>query len=111
MEVSLWLPNEKKKDKQEALADDESNKLYQHDEIPPWVKALIHVCIMPTNVNARIMAKVREALDLHLVKWAINVLEWSISVEIFKGNASSPTKVHLIEFSLDVWIILGHSTL
>jgi hypothetical protein len=47
---------------------------------------------MPTNVGARIMAKVRKALNLHLVKWATDILEWLISRDIFKGNASSPTR-------------------
>jgi hypothetical protein len=30
---------------------------------------------MPTNVGAKIKAKVQEALDLHLVKWATPILE------------------------------------
>jgi hypothetical protein len=63
---------------------------------------------MPTNVNARIKAKVREALDLHLVKWVTNILEQLISRDIFKSNALGPTKVHLVKFNLDVWIVLRH---
>jgi hypothetical protein len=111
MELSLRLPNAEKKDKQEALADDEKNRHYPSDEIPSWVKALEPVRTMPTNVGARIRAKVREALDLHPVKWAADILEWSISRDIFKGNASGPTKVHLAGFSLDVWTVLRHSKL
>ncbi len=70
------------------------------------MKALEHVRIMPTNVGARIKAKVQKALDLHPIKWAIDILEWSISRDIFKGNASGLTKVHLVRFNLDVWIVL-----
>jgi hypothetical protein len=66
---------------------------------------------MLTNVGMTIRAKVREALDLHLVKWVAEFLEWSIISDIFKGNASSPTKVHLARFSLDIWIVLQHSKL
>ncbi|CAK9233337.1 unnamed protein product [Sphagnum troendelagicum] len=97
MELSLLLPNAEKKDKQEALADDENNGHYPSDEIPPWVKALEPVRTMPTNVGARIRAKVREALDLHPVKWAADILEWSISRDIFKGNASGPTKRAVVQ--------------
>jgi hypothetical protein len=49
---------------------------------------------MLTNVGMTITAKVQEALDLHLVKWVAEFLEWSIIRDIFKGNASSPAKVH-----------------
>jgi len=59
---------------------------------------VIHLC-----------AKVREALDLHLVKGVAEILEWSINRDIFKGNASSPTKVHLSRFNLDLWTVLKHS--
>ncbi len=75
------------------------------------MKALEHVPTMLTNVGMKIRAKVREALDLHLVKWVAKILEWSIIKDIFKGNASSPTKVHLAGFSLDLWIVVKHSKL
>jgi len=74
----------------------------------PRVKASKPMHTMPTNVNAKIKAKVWEALDLHLVKWVVDILEWLISRDIFKGNALGPTKVHLVRFSLDAWIILKH---
>jgi hypothetical protein len=57
---------------------------------------------MLTNVSAKIKAKVEEAFNLHHAKWATNILEWSINRDIFKGNAPSPTKVHLVGFNLDV---------
>jgi hypothetical protein len=72
------------------------------------VKALKPIPTMLTNVGMRIKAKVQEALDLHLVKWLAKILEWSINKDIFKGNASSPTKVHLARFNLDIWIVLQH---
>jgi len=66
------------------------------------VKALELVPIMLINVGMMIRAKVSEALDLHIVKWVVEILEWSIIKDIFKGNASSPTKVHLVGFSLNL---------
>jgi hypothetical protein len=75
------------------------------------VKALEPIPTMLTNVGMRIRAKVRETLDLHLVKWVAEILEWSINRDIFKGNASSPTKVHLAGFNLDLWTVLKHSKL
>jgi hypothetical protein len=66
--VSSIGKGKKKKDKQEALADDEVNRSHPFHEIPPWVKALEHIPTMLTNVGMRIRAKVWEALDLHLVK-------------------------------------------
>jgi len=66
------------------------------------VKALEHVPTMLINVGMMIRAKVRKALDLHLVEWVVEILEWSIIRDIFKGNASSPTKVHLVGFSLNL---------
>jgi hypothetical protein len=93
------------------MGNDEANGSHPFHEIPPWVKALEPIPTMLTNVGMRIGAKVREALDLHLVKWVAEILEWSISRDIFKGNASSPTKVHLARFNLDFWTLLKHSKL
>ncbi len=75
------------------------------------MKALKPVPTMLTNVGMTIRAKVWEAFDLHLVKWIVKILEWSIIIGIFKGNASSPTKVHLAGFSLDLWNVFKHSKL
>ncbi len=93
------------------MTDDEANTFHPFHEIPPWVKALKPIPTMLTNVGMGIRAKVREALGLHLVKWVLEILEWSITRDIFKGNASSPTKVHLAEFNLDLWTVLKHSKL
>jgi hypothetical protein len=72
------------------------------------VKALEPIPTMLTNVGMRMKVKVWEALDLHLVKWVVKILEWSINRDIFKGNASSPTKVNLAGFNLDLWIVFKH---
>ncbi len=71
----------------------------------------LHLLTGLTRHQQKIRAKVREALDLHLVKWVAEILEWSINRDICKGNASSPTKVHLAGFTLDLWIVLKHSKL
>ncbi len=65
------------------------------------MKGLESIPTMLTNVCMRMMAKVWEALDLHLVKGVARILEWSINRDIFKGNASSPTKVNLSRFNLN----------
>jgi hypothetical protein len=72
------------------------------------VKALEPIPTMLTNVGMKIKAKVREALNLHLVKWVVEILEWLIIRDIFKGKALSPTEVHLVKFNLDLWIVLKH---
>lgn len=74
-----------------AREDDRSEKL------PEWVEALRPVAKMATNVGSRIRIKVKEALELGPPQWAKEQLEWSISKDVFKGNASGPTKVYLLE--------------
>jgi hypothetical protein len=64
------------------------------DKLPEWVEALKPVAKMATNVGSRIRIKVKEALELGPPQWAKEQLEWSISKDVFKGNASGPTKVH-----------------
>lgn len=63
------------------------------DTLPEWVEALRPVAKMATNVGSRIRIKVKEALELDPPEWARELLEWSISKEVFKSNASGPTKV------------------
>jgi hypothetical protein len=107
----MYWQRQKEKDKQEALTHDEANISYPFHEIPPWVKALEPIPTMLTNVGMGIRAKMWEALDLHLVKWVVEILEWSINRDIFRGNASSPTKVHLAGFNLYLWTVFKHSKL
>ncbi|OEL31191.1 Methyl-CpG-binding domain-containing protein 9 [Dichanthelium oligosanthes] len=61
--------------------------------LPDWVKALEPVRKLPTNVGTRIRKCVYEALEKKPPEWARKILEHSISKEVYKGNASGPTKV------------------
>lgn len=63
------------------------------DNIPEWAKVLEPVRKLPTNVGTRIRKCVYEALDKGPPEWAKKILEHSISREVYKGNASGPTKV------------------
>ena len=61
--------------------------------LPDWVKSLEPVRKLPTNVGTRIRKCVYEALERKPPEWAREILEHSISKEVYKGNASGPTKV------------------
>ncbi|CAN6230676.1 unnamed protein product [Urochloa humidicola] len=60
--------------------------------LPDWVKSLEPVRKLPTNVGTRIRKCVYEALERKPPEWAREILEHSISKEVYKGNASGPTK-------------------
>ncbi|KAL3501199.1 hypothetical protein ACH5RR_035648 [Cinchona calisaya] len=72
------------------------------DEIPEWAKVLEPVRKLPTNVGARIRRRVNEALLKNPPEWAKKLLEHSISKEVYKGNASGPTKRAVIAVLEDV---------
>eukprot|EP00850_Spirogloea_muscicola_P012698 SM000083S22745 [mRNA] locus=s83:193734:202041:- [translate_table: standard] len=57
-----------------------------------WWVPLEPVLKLATNVGARIRNCIRAALDAGPPEWARDKLEWAISREIYKGNASGPTK-------------------
>lgn len=59
---------------------------------PAWARTLEPVRKLATNVGARIRNCVRDALELNPPDWARDILEWSISKDVYKGNASGPTK-------------------
>ncbi|PWA90946.1 bromodomain-containing protein [Artemisia annua] len=61
-------------------------------DIPEWAQALEPARKLPTNVGARIRRCINEALDRNPPEWAKKMLEHSISKEVYKGNASGPTK-------------------
>lgn len=61
--------------------------------IPEWAQVLEPVRKLPTNVGARIRRCINEALEKNPPEWAKKILEHSISKEVYKGNASGPTKV------------------
>ncbi|KAJ9562560.1 hypothetical protein OSB04_007720 [Centaurea solstitialis] len=60
---------------------------------PDWAKVLDPVRKLPTNVGARIRNLIIEALQKNPPEWAKKRLKDSISKEVYKGNASGPTKV------------------
>ncbi|KAI7746847.1 hypothetical protein M8C21_016304 [Ambrosia artemisiifolia] len=62
------------------------------DDSPEWAQALEPVRKLPTNVGARIKRCIYESLNRNPPEWAREILEHSISEEVYKGNASGPTK-------------------
>ncbi|XP_023771165.1 methyl-CpG-binding domain-containing protein 9 [Lactuca sativa] len=62
------------------------------DDSPEWTQALEPVRKLPTNVGARIRRCIHESLNKNPPDWAKDILEHSISKEVYKGNASGPTK-------------------
>lgn len=67
------------------------------NNLPEWALPLEPVKKLPTNVGTRIRKCIYDALDRNPPEWAKKILEHSISKEVYKGNASGPTKV-LIDF-------------
>lgn len=63
------------------------------DDSPEWAQALEPVRKLPTNVGARIRRCIHDSLTKNPPEWAKQMLEHSISKEVYKGNASGPTKV------------------
>ncbi|CAH1420685.1 unnamed protein product [Lactuca virosa] len=82
--------------------------------IPEWAKVLDPVRKLPPNVGSRIRNCVRESLKKNPPEWAKKLLEASISKDMYKGNASGPTKRAVInvlkktfpEDVKEVWINL-----
>lgn len=68
------------------------------NEVPEWVLALEPARKLPTNVGARIRKCVYDALNKNPPEWAKQILVHSISKEVYKGNASGPTKVLFLNF-------------
>ncbi|KAK4760318.1 hypothetical protein SAY87_005211 [Trapa incisa] len=75
-----------------AESDSSGTSDASEPHIPDWAKALEPVRKLPTNVGTRIRKCVYEALEKHPPEWARKILEHSISKEVYKGNASGPTK-------------------
>ncbi|XP_047309284.1 methyl-CpG-binding domain-containing protein 9 [Impatiens glandulifera] len=71
------------------------------EEEPEWMQALEPVRKLPTNVGARIRKCVNEALSKNPPEWAKKIMEHSISKEIYKGNASGPTKRIIVSLLTD----------
>ncbi|CAI0455354.1 unnamed protein product [Linum tenue] len=64
--------------------------------MPEWAQVLEPVRKLPTNVGTRIRKCVYDALEKCPPDWAKTRLEHSISKEVYKGNASGPTKVEIL---------------
>ncbi|KAE8682418.1 7-dimethyl-8-ribityllumazine synthase family protein [Hibiscus syriacus] len=71
-------------------------------DIPEWAKLLEPVKKLPTNVGTRIRKCVYEALEKDPPEWAKEKLRHSISKEVYKGNASGPTKKAVLSVLADV---------
>jgi hypothetical protein len=76
----------------DTSCDHENNNM-KDGNIPEWAQVLEPVRKLPTNVGARIRKCVYDALEKCPPEWAKTRLEHSISKEVYKGNASGPTKV------------------
>ncbi|KAL5152848.1 Methyl-CpG-binding domain-containing protein 9 [Glycine soja] len=82
-----------------TMEEEESNAkgvseifLANDGNVPEWAQMLEPVRKLPTNVGTRIRKCVYEALEKNPPEWARKTLEHSISKEVYKGNASGPTK-------------------
>ncbi|KAF8092339.1 hypothetical protein N665_0417s0036 [Sinapis alba] len=71
-------------------------------DIPEWALVLEPVRKLPTNVGTRIRKCVYDALERNPPEWAKKILEHSISKEVYKGNASGPTKKAVLSLLADV---------
>ncbi|XP_026432208.1 uncharacterized protein LOC113329558 isoform X2 [Papaver somniferum] len=77
-------------------------------EIPEWAKVLEPVRKLPTNVGARIRECVHKALDKGPPEWAKKILQHCISREVYKGNASGPTKKAVVSVLTRVAYKVSH---
>ncbi|KAL5723686.1 Methyl-CpG-binding domain-containing protein 9 [Ranunculus cassubicifolius] len=98
-ENEIWAVVEDK----DVEANDASDLVCANDGgIPEWADVLEPVRKLPTNVGTRIRKCVYEALDRNPPEWARKILEHSISKEVYKGNASGPTKKAVLSVLADV---------
>ncbi|ERN05905.1 methyl-CpG-binding domain-containing protein 9 isoform X1 [Amborella trichopoda] len=72
-------------------------------DIPEWAKMLEPVRKLPTNVGTRIRKCVYDALEKEPPQWARGILEHSISKDVYKGNASGPTKKAVLSVLEEVY--------
>lgn len=85
----------------DTSCDHENNNM-KDGNIPEWAQVLEPVRKLPTNVGARIRKCVYDALEKCPPEWAKTRLEHSISKEVYKGNASGPTKKAVLSVLADV---------
>ncbi|XP_048233129.1 methyl-CpG-binding domain-containing protein 9 isoform X2 [Ricinus communis] len=90
-------------DSSDSVAPSSSKEVKLKDgEVPEWAKVLEPVRKLPTNVGARIRRCIYNALELNPPEWATKILKHSISREVYKGNASGPTKKAVLSVLADV---------
>ncbi|XVF60333.1 hypothetical protein PTKIN_Ptkin08bG0036600 [Pterospermum kingtungense] len=100
---SLSIKNDVLTVEDEGSENDVCEKNVVNDgDIPEWAKLLEPVRKLPTNVGTRIRRCVYEALEKDPPDWARKKLEHSISKEVYKGNASGPTKKAVLSVLADV---------
>ncbi|XP_028778610.1 methyl-CpG-binding domain-containing protein 9 isoform X2 [Neltuma alba] len=88
---------------EELDAKDACEKTSVNDgNIPEWAQLLEPVRKLPTNVGTRIRKCVNDALLKDPPEWARKILQHSISKEVYKGNASGPTKKAVLSVLADV---------
>ncbi|KAL9157574.1 hypothetical protein ABFS82_08G013100 [Erythranthe guttata] len=68
-----------------------------NEGIPGWVQELEPVKSLKTNVGSRIRICIKKSLDKDPPEWARECLVRSISKEVYKANASGPTKKLALE--------------
>ncbi|ESQ50683.1 hypothetical protein EUTSA_v10022520mg [Eutrema salsugineum] len=91
-----------------SVEDDDSDGLDATEintcngDVPEWTQVLEPVRKLPTNVGTRIRKCVYDALERNPPEWAKKILEHSISKEVYKGNASGPTKKAVLSLLADV---------
>ncbi|XP_014510912.1 methyl-CpG-binding domain-containing protein 9 [Vigna radiata var. radiata] len=90
-------------EEEESDAKVASEKNLANDgNVPEWAQMLEPVRKLPTNVGTRIRKCVYDALGKDPPEWARKKLEHSISKEVYKGNASGPTKKAVLSVLADV---------
>ncbi|XP_052722710.1 methyl-CpG-binding domain-containing protein 9 isoform X2 [Vigna angularis] len=90
-------------EEEESDAKGASEKNLANDgNVPEWAQMLEPVRKLPTNVGTRIRKCVYDALSKDPPEWARKKLEHSISKEVYKGNASGPTKKAVLSVLADV---------
>ncbi|XP_020571229.1 methyl-CpG-binding domain-containing protein 9 [Phalaenopsis equestris] len=76
----------------DPVGDCESTADTAGSRLPEWAQPLEPVRKLPTNVGTRIRRCIHNSLEKDPPEWAKEILQHSISKEVYKGNASGPTK-------------------
>ncbi|KAK4417752.1 Methyl-CpG-binding domain-containing protein 9 [Sesamum alatum] len=80
-----------------AMDDLDSDKetvsqIMVNEEVPGWVRELEPIKRLKTNVGSKIRNCINNSLAKSPPEWAREILDNSISKEVYKANASGPTK-------------------